>query len=402
MPYSSPQTQRVLFVRAKPITALWVICAVLTVAAPASSQAQKKSVAGKADVLRHVPKKFATLQGIDVDKRQVKLTIEGEAEATTWDIATDAELKVHGWWGRLEQFKPGDRVWAWFAIDRKKKPQGILMLADEVSQQDIHGAPPTLKAFDADSGMATLQSKTSGERKLEAADSNPSKLIGEEVYVQTAGNAIRTLLSKTQFEELREQQRQTLRDIWRTRGLPATVTFLHPLSGEMEVTLDHEGMRWGRYLKSGDSVTLAIDSPVKATAKHVEPWRERTRVRLVTNSGVDQFDLSVGQRIQVQVPAPPAEVQQADFPSDIGRRKSKQDRVEWFLTSTYCSCKIAGDRCTGMFYSLASCNENACGMPRMIREKVGELIDDGMTDEEVWRKLLELRGPSVSKPHLLR
>jgi hypothetical protein len=42
------------------------------------------------------------------------------------------------------------------------------------------------------------------------------------------------------------------------------------------------------------------------------------------------------------------------------------------------------------------------GMPNMIREKVSELIDDGMSDEEVWRKLLELRGPSVRKSHLLR
>src|SRR5688572_10923946 len=72
-----------------------------------------KAVAGSAEFLRNVPKKFATLNGIDVQKHAVTMVIEGDKEASTWTITPDAELKVGGWWGRLEQFKPGQRVWTW-------------------------------------------------------------------------------------------------------------------------------------------------------------------------------------------------------------------------------------------------------------------------------------------------
>ena len=55
-----------------------------------------------------------------------------------------------------------------------------------------------------------------------------------------------------------------------------------------------------------------------------------------------------------------------------------------------------------MFYTLASCNVNACGMPNQIRRTVSKLIDDGMTDQEIWKKLEELRGPQITHQHLLR
>ena len=48
-------------------------------------------------------------------------------------------MKVNGWWGRLEQFKPGDRVWVWLKLDRKKNPVSVVMLADEASEHDMHG-----------------------------------------------------------------------------------------------------------------------------------------------------------------------------------------------------------------------------------------------------------------------
>src|SRR5207302_141328 len=62
-----------------------------------------------------------------------------DKETKTWPVTADAELKVKGWWGRLEQFEPQRRVWAWFQTDRAKKPVAVFMLADELSEQDIHG-----------------------------------------------------------------------------------------------------------------------------------------------------------------------------------------------------------------------------------------------------------------------
>ena len=88
-----------------------------------------KVVAGKAEVLKAVPKKFATFLKVDANDK-VTLRLEGEDKDTTWSVKPDAEIKVMGWWGRLDQIQQGDRVWVWFTLNRNKKPKSILMLAD--------------------------------------------------------------------------------------------------------------------------------------------------------------------------------------------------------------------------------------------------------------------------------
>src|SRR5437588_6552882 len=107
-----------------------------------------KEVAGAAEFLRSVPKHFATLKGMDRAKQRVTLLMEGEKEAREWQLAPDAELKINGWWGRLDQFLIGDRVWVWLQLDRVKQPVAISMLADEVSEQDIHGPGVQLETHD--------------------------------------------------------------------------------------------------------------------------------------------------------------------------------------------------------------------------------------------------------------
>src|SRR5437762_2478225 len=144
------------------------------------------SVAPGDEFLRHVPKRFATLQSIDASRRRVTLHIEGEPEPKTWDLAPDAEIKVCGWWGRPEQFTIGDRVWAWFNIDRQKKPTTIAMLADELSEQDIHGLPYQLGPTADD--RVTLTRAKDPARRLTLPDAVPA---GGPVYVQSAGDRAR-------------------------------------------------------------------------------------------------------------------------------------------------------------------------------------------------------------------
>src|SRR5262249_28277745 len=116
----------------------------------------------------------------------------------------------------------------------------------------------------------------------------------EKVYVQSAGDRARVILDEAAFEARRERQKARLRERWLDQGLPGTVTFLHIFGGEMELMLDHEAMRWGRWLKAGDKVTLEADPPIAAAVKFVRPWRERTQLRLVVAGG-DQTDLALGQ-----------------------------------------------------------------------------------------------------------
>ncbi len=146
---------------------------------------------------------------------------------------------------------------------------------------------------------------------------------------------------------------------------------------------------------------INIAESVRGVVLEVSPWQERTRLRVAVRGG-SLSDLSTGQRILVRIPEPPADVVSAKLPPDLGRARTGSERIDWFLSSTYCSCSIAGDGCTGMFYTLASCNPVACGMPKKIRKRVGELVDQDLTDQEIFAKLEEERGQLMLGPHLLR
>ena len=306
-----------------------------------------KEVAGTAEFLRSIPKKFAKVESIDSKVRTVTLTIDGEKESKSWPLTPDAEIKVNGWWGRTEQITPGTRVWAWFHTDRKKNPASIFMLADDTSEKDIHA------------------------KKDVPAD----------------------------LEDRRTKQRAWLRDQWIKDGLPGTMTFVH-VAGEADFMLDHEAMRWGRSLQVGDKVTVATTPPINAVVKDVKPWRERTQIRLVIN-GLDITELRIGQRAHLKMPAPSKEIEQSDYPPDIGLKRTKEERIDWFLSSIYCTCKVANDICTGDFYTLASCNPNGCGMPNATRRKIAAMIDKGMDDKQIWDDLRAERGALMTKPHLV-
>src|SRR5262249_35069495 len=73
-----------------------------------------KEIAGPAAALSAGPKHSATLKAVDPARQRVTLLIEGESLPKVWPLAPDAEVKVAGWWGRLDQLTLGDRVWIWF------------------------------------------------------------------------------------------------------------------------------------------------------------------------------------------------------------------------------------------------------------------------------------------------
>jgi hypothetical protein len=326
-------------------------------AAPAGADESVRAVAGTAEFLRLLPKPFATVRAVDPKARTVTLLADGEKEAKTWPLEPDAEVKVGGWWGRLDQFESGDRVWAWLKLDRKKNPVSVVMLADEVSEWDMHGG-------------------------LRAKKGEKPKFAPEAVEARRAG------------------QRAWLRKRWADEGLPGTLTFHHVFSGELELTLDHEAMRWGRSLRPGDAVRLRADPPIKGVVKAVSPWRERTVVRLVVGE-LESSELRIGQRLGLGMTPPTDAVEASLDPPDLGRPRWRAERVEWFLASTYCTCGVGKDVCTGHFYTLASCNPNGCGLPNARRKAIGGMIDRGMTDREILDALRKDSGPLLLRPHLM-
>lgn len=315
--------------------------------APPAPAAKDKPIAGTAEFLRLLPKPFGVVKAIDVKGRTVSLLLDGEKTAKVWPVEPDAEVWVSGTWGRLEQFKPDDKVWVWLKLDRKKQPVSVAMMADATSAADIRGTPNATEGVDAK----------------------------------------------------RNEQRAFLRKQWEQFGLSGTLTFHHVFSGELEVMLDHEAMRWGRSLKEGDKVELTADPPIKGVVKLVTPWRERTTVRLVVGE-LESSELKLGQRIGLKMKAPAKEVDESPYPPDLGRKRTTDERVEWFLASMYCVCGVGKDTCTGHFYTLASCNPNGCGAPQATREEIRGMIEKGKSDKDIWDALLKDRGQLMTRPHL--
>src|SRR5437899_5722461 len=181
-----------LFSRWLRVIRLLLPCDLLCPAAATEPEPKKaadkiKEVAGSAEFLRSVPKRFATLKAIAPAEHRVTLLIEGEDLPKIWPLVPDAELKVAGWWGRLDQFRAGDRVWVWFKTDRHQQAVAISMIADELSEQDIHGPGVTVEARTAES--ISLKPSVGKSRKLRTAKTIGTALnsiqVGDKVYVQS-------------------------------------------------------------------------------------------------------------------------------------------------------------------------------------------------------------------------
>jgi hypothetical protein len=147
-------------------------------------------------------------------------------------------------------------------------------------------------------------------------------------------------------------------------------------------------------------VQLQADPPIKAVVKATTPWRERTVLRLVVGE-LESSELKIGQRLALKVTPPPDAIDSSAYPADLGRERTKAERVEWFLANTYCTCGVSKDTCTGHFYTLASCNPNGCAMPNHRRELLGKMIDQGLTDRQILDALLKEVGPLLLRPHLI-
>jgi Protein of unknown function (DUF3179) len=373
------------------------------------------NTAGPLGNLDLTARRFAILKAVDPRRQRVTLLIDGETEAKEWPLRADAEVRHAGWWGRLDQFTLGDRVWVWFDADHAKQPVAISLFTDELSEQDLYG-PVKVKAVDAPStgrGTLTLETVRDGKPAVrtvklpnaelyrgDAKAAHDSLKVGETVHVQTTGADARLVLDPAAFEKRRAAQKAALHKRWVDEGLPGTLVFAHPQSCEVELMLDHEAMRWGRSLKAGDKVTLHAATPIQAVVRQLRPWRERTQV-LLRVEGPDAAALTTGERVPLRMASPPG-ADDEKLPPGLGKAQGKAERVEWLMSGVYCTCGMH-DGCAGHCYTLAACipgGTTPCGLAKRTRADIADLIDKGQTDQQIFEELLKGRGPKLLRPHL--
>ena len=294
-------------------------------------------------------RRFAVVKGIDAGSQRVTLHIADEAEPSQWHFRPDAEVWRDGWWGRLDQFSEGERVWFWFDTDGAKRPTTISLFADEASQQAFYDAAK---------------------------------------------------LNDAAFKKRRAAQQALLRKRWSEEGLPAT-SVVSPQGGKIEVMLDHEASQWGRSLRAGDSVTIEAAKPIPAVVRHIRPWRERTQLVLEVD-GAAIPPLAANERLAVRLAALPA-ISDEDPPAGLGKSQDSAERLEWLMASMYCTCGMH-DGCAGHVLTLAACNagdEKPCGLAKQTREELAALIGKGQSDQEILAGVLKKRGPNLLRPHML-
>jgi hypothetical protein len=305
---------------------------------------------------------FAVVEEVHLGRQKVTLLMDGDTEPKLWSLRPDAEVWRDGWWGRLDQFNKGERVWIWFDTDDSKRPVTISLMADEISQQAFYATGKGNAVESAGSAETTANADLASRR-----------------------NAQQTLLGKRWVEE----------------GLPGTLIFAYPQRHEVEIMLDHEASQWGRSLNAGDKVTLDVADGITAVVREVRPWRERTQVLLAAGRA-DLPPLTTGERVKLRLGSPPMTAEEA-LPPGLDKSLNHAERLEWLMTSIYCTCEMH-DGCAGHFFTLAACNathEKPCGLAKQTREELAAMIDKGATDSEIVATLLTKRGPTLLHPHML-
>ena len=164
-----------------------------------------------------------------------------------------------------------------------------------------------------------------------------------------------------------------------------------PLQGNGEITRQLTRYR--------DAIRYVHDEVVKGMNAGKDVWTLMREIKLP--KGLEIGDLKIGERLMLKMPAPSKEVQDSPYPPDLDRERTREERLEWFLSSIYCTCPVKGDRCTGMFYTLMACNPNACGTPSAMKKNIANKIDKGMTDRQIFEEMLKTYGPLLTRPHLL-
>jgi hypothetical protein len=359
---------------------------------------------------------FAVLLDFDAQSQQVTLQVEGESESATWAVQAGAEIWFSGWWGRLDQFTRGDRVWVWFATGAEKRPAAVALLADELSHQELY-APVTVKAVDlepSDRPSMTLVAMQAGkptERTvglsqafLQRGDSEAgieTLRAGEELYIQNSGENARLLLDSAAFERRRAAQQSALGKRWSEEGLPGTVILQHADRREVEIMLDHESMSLARSLQAGDRAFLSMEQPTPGIIRKIRPWHERTQILLE----VEEIDaaLVIPARARLRLARPLEAPGQVQSPTGLDQPRGKPERVEWLMASVYCTCGMH-DACAGHFFTLAACNsspDHPCPLAKRTREDIGDRIDEGQSDRQIFDDLLKARGANLLRPHML-
>lgn len=353
-------------------------------------------------------RRSGVVQSVDLNHESIVLVFDGDNVAEEWPLRKGAEIWCSGWWGRLDQFRPGERAWVWFDADKGKSSLAISFLADELSQQSLYGPykVDSIQNSSADKKTLVLAGSRGGKSAMRSIDvaQGAAVNVGDDVYVETASEGAASFVHRATFSKRQAEQKKLMRLYWQDQGLPGTLVFIHEDRNEAELMLDHEVLAWARQLQSGNPVVVQAGDtqPASGTVQRIRPWHERTQV-LVKLNDHEMSDFAVGRRMFLKLdPQLIARISHSDVLPGEGRMTDRLQRIEWLASGIYCTCGMH-DECAGHVFTLASCDavtDKPCGLAKRTRELLGEQIDKGLSDKQILDELVKQRGDRLLRPHM--
>jgi len=356
---------------------------------------------------------FGRVESFDPSARTLTVVTDA-GERLTLPLKLDTDVFLNELPAEPAALRPNDRVWlAMEGNAERKQYDALRFVADEPTYQALHGTWYTVKSVEpvgrivrltGQEGEKTLDVEVpaspdfelvEGSRRKPFADLRPGMIVRYQSRHRVGRYELSRAVSQLAWSLEKARVGAAIDAALQTDGLPAQAH-----AGEAPlwtILVQRTGSAWARHLRSGSRVTLAVSSGAShpAEVREIGPWGEKTRVVLRLGGGVT---LAADRLLRLRMDRP----EPGPLPAGLGISTEPEERVEWFLSSIYCTCSIAGDRCTGHLYTLAMCDHAGCGKPNAMKSVLRGLIRQGFSDAEILRKLEADEGPGLLSPHLLR
>jgi len=190
----------------------------------------------------------------------------------------------------------------------------------------------------------------------------------------------------------------------RSRGLAATVLTNSP--GQMVLMVRRADAWFARRVRPGEAVQISAagsedvatrsDPGSAVSVLDVRPDYSRVRIS-VRGSSASSETFRRGDLVFISAKIP--EVIDLDTPPDLGRKREKEERIDYFLSTIYCPCGMIGTSCAGHWNTLAACKLHACGMPNLMTKQLQKWIEGGKEDSEIFALLRSEHGRQVIAIH---
>jgi len=354
-------------------------------------------------------KSAARIQTMDAQGNHLTL-LTPDQSLIALDVTPQSEIYARGWWGELSDFLPGQHVYVMGQTNGSGRMK-VHALADEISIQAM-SEPFKLIEWNKTEQKLVLEGPASSRRLvLHTSPASPgcvpeSAQEGAFYYVnsrQVGQDRLPIiLLSQPSFERQRGDRQQAQLASVRNEGFSATVVENERTRQQLGVLVRRAESVFARTLRPSDKVIASIAGQKTGahnfTVIEVVPDYSRTRIRMAADAETMKH-FEPGQQVSIHIELPKS--LDLEKPCDLGRFTERQRRIDFFLSSIYCTCGMMGTSCAGHWNTLAACKLHGCGMPDLITRLVGEWIDNGKNDQQVLAALLDREGPLLLKQHQL-